>query len=387
MMNETKIYFSKFQTYLYDFADLVADKVYDKMPYRAWRILSKPRHEGTYVRLMEGEDGSGVIVSFEGENECHAFIYGDNSFGDFLRDNVLKTLIIPKEKSPMYHRPPWEAVEDILDYEKTYSHSPWYDKEDTLPNKPWDPFFEERPSIPAPVAPPPVTKKKNNTETEKENSNMKGFNFDFGPVNSNVARMSIYGLAVKNKSGTWVSYDAKNEEIMDVDVFNFDGTKFLYKMPVAIKDVAIGDVIVHMSVPMFVVGKSEDGKAVYAVDPVAGERKEIMLTKSPFGFNFVTKVVNFLGNAFNADASNPFGNLGLMMMLSEDKAGFKDMLPLMLFANGGNGNALGNIANNPLMLYALMGDKDSDMDPLMMVALMGGFNQGNHVCNCGQHNQ
>lgn len=213
---------------------------------------------------------------------------------------------------------------------------------------------------------------------------MKGFNFDFGPMNANVVRMSIYGLAVKNKTGSWVAYDAKNEEIMDVDVFNFDGSKFMYRMPVAINDVAAGDVIVHMSVPMFVVGKSEDGKAVYAVDPVAGERKEIMLTKSPFGFNFVTKVVNFLGNAFNADASNPFGNLGLMMMLSEDNAGMKDMLPFMLMANGGNGN--GFDLSNPMVMYMMCKDGTGDLP--MMLALSGAFNKPvNNGCNCGQHNQ
>ena len=210
---------------------------------------------------------------------------------------------------------------------------------------------------------------------------MKGFNFDFGPMNGNVVRMSIYGLAVKNKTGSWVAYDAKNEEIMDVDVFNFDGSKFMYRMPVAINDVAAGDVIVHMSVPMFVVGKSEDGKAVYAVDPVAGERKEIMLTKSPFGFNFVTKVVNFLGNAFNADASNPFGNLGLMMMLSEDNKGMGDMLPLMMLS--------GNVPmdSNMLMMLALSNsDKMNDMLPFMLM-MNANKPAAPHVCNCGQHNQ
>ena len=155
-------------------------------------------------------------------------------------------------------------------------------------------------------------------------------------------------------------------------------------MPVAINDVAAGDVIVHMSVPMFVVGKSEDGKAVYAVDPVAGERKEIMLTKSPFGFNFVTKVVNFLGNAFNADASNPFGNLGLMMMLSEDNAGMKDMLPFMLMANCGNAN--GFDLSNPMVIYMMCKDGTDDLP--MMLALSGAFNKPvNNNCNCGQHNQ
>ena len=211
---------------------------------------------------------------------------------------------------------------------------------------------------------------------------MKGFNFDFGPVNPAVVRMSIYGLAVKNKTGTFVSYDAAHEEIMDVDVFNFDGAKFLYKMPVAIKDVAIGDVIVHMNVPMFVTGKAENGKAVYAVDPVAGERKEIMLTKSPFGFNFVTKVINFLGDSLSggASAENPFGNLGMMMLLSEGDNDVKDMLPLMLMANGG-----GMDMSNPLMMYALLSD-DSKMSGVLPVLFRANANKlaaPTHECKCG----
>ena len=228
-----------------------------------------------------------------------------------------------------------------------------------------------------------INKYENNNE-KKENVSMKGFNFDFGPMNGNVVRMSVYGMAMKNKVGTWVSYDVANKEIMDVDVFNFDGAKFLYKMPVAIKDVAVGDVIIHMSVPMFVTGISEDGKAVYAVDPVAGERKEIMLTKSPFGFNFITKVINFLGNAFTADANNPFGNVGMMMLMMGDGDNkMNDMLPLMLMANGGNIDM-----SNPLMMYALMsGDgKMGDMLPFM---LMMNANKPavTPVCNCGQNHQ
>ena len=205
------------------------------------------------------------------------------------------------------------------------------------------------------------------------------FNFDFGPVNGNSARMSMYGLAIKNKAGTWVSYDAKSGDIVDVDVFNFDGAKFLYKMPAAMKDIAVGDVIVHHNVPMFVIAVN-DG-FVTAIDPIAGERKEIMLTKSPFGFNFITKVVNLLGDTLSggASADNPFGNLGLMLMLSEDGNGTKDMLPLMLMANGGSMDM-----SNPLMLYALMG-KDGSKSDLLPLMFMMNTQKPTHTCTCGGH--
>lgn len=229
-----------------------------------------------------------------------------------------------------------------------------------------------------------INKLSNAINGNEEDNRMKGLNFDFGPVNGNVARMSIYGMAVKNRTGAWVSYDEKTGEIMDVDVLNFDGSKFLYKMPVAIKDVAVGDIVIHMNVPMFVTKISEDGKSVFAIDPVAGERKEILLTKSPFGFNFITKIVNFVGSAFgSATADNPFGNMGMLMMMSEGSNDFKDMLPMMLMANGGNMDM-----SNPLMMYALLGDKGNDMLPWMF--LMNSNKSTSTEChcggNCGQHN-
>ena len=212
---------------------------------------------------------------------------------------------------------------------------------------------------------------------EKEKSNMK-FNFDFGPVVGNDVRMSLYGLAVKNKSGAYVSYDAKSGSIMDVEVLNFEGAKFLYKMPVAIKDIAIGDIIVHHRVPMFVVAIAVNGGFVTAVDPVAGERKEIMLTKSPFGFDFVTKVVNLLGNMTGtASAENPFGNLGMMMAMSNENEDTNDVLPFLMM-----NNATPDIDNNVLMFMALSNSKDGSKDMLPWLLMMNANKPVTHECKC-----
>ena len=406
-----------FKSYLHDFEDFVMDNVFQKMGYGVWRRFRTERPLNTRVYIEKSGDGFNIMIG--DEPEYHHFVRGDDSFGDFFCENFLD-----REEAYDYWMMPQCTSSNIysarnykIDFAQSESvkntalkcgeqlkasaDAAFARIKDTLASAPigicaqpadatvsfsFDTkvdkaeFDEKLNALADKIQ--AVADQYNNID-KKENVNMKGFNFDFGPMNGNVVRMSIYGLAVKNKTGSWVAYDAKNEEIMDVDVFNFDGAKFLYRMPVAINDVAAGDVIVHMSVPMFVVGKSDDGKAVYAVDPVAGERKEIMLTKSPFGFNFVTKVVNFLGNAFSsADASNPFGNLGLMLMLSEDGNGVKDMLPLMMMANGGNMDM-----SNPLMMYALMsGDgKMGDMLPLML--MMNANKPAVHVCNCGQHNQ
>lgn len=453
MFKSMTLDFADFKILLHDFDDLVSDKHYDKMDYRMWRKVSSTLRPDDSCVFIEW-DSHAVDIHFGEESEWHHFVFGDNSFGDFMWENLLKDSeyevwedpwadaywradkksdVKPEEKMEFEYMTPegklkkaWGTTQSTSSNAYEYNaHNLKLDiaasetlancgdkikaagtatKESLLDSLAYAPVLAmsaSEPSISFAVDTKvdkaefdsklealsekiqAVADKYNNID-KKESSIMKGFNFDFGPMNANVVRMSIYGLAVKNKTGSWVAYDAKNEEIMDVDVFNFDGSKFMYRMPVAINDVAAGDVIVHMSVPMFVVGKSEDGKAVYAVDPVAGERKEIMLTKSPFGFNFVTKVVNFLGNAFNADASNPFGNLGLMMMLSEDNAGMKDMLPFMLMANGGNAN--GFDLSNPMVLYMMCKDGTGDLP--MMLALSGAFNKpAPHVCNCGQHNQ
>ena len=382
-----------FKSYLRDFEDFVMDNVFQKMEYRMWRKFRDERPANTRVYISKSTNEFNIEIY--GEPEFHHFVRGDDSFGDFFFENF-----IDREEAYDY----WVSVpkEDISSISlscgeklKIAADKAYVNIKDTLAKasigvcaQPVEPTISinldtkvDKAEFDARIDELKEIIDKHTAKNEKENVNMKGFNFDFGPMNGNVVRMSIYGLAVKNKTGSWVAYDAKNEEIMDVDVFNFDGAKFLYRMPVAINDVAAGDVIVHMSVPMFVVGKSDDGKAVYAVDPVAGERKEIMLTKSPFGFNFVTKVVNFLGNAFSsADASNPFGNLGLMLMLSEDGNGVKDMLPLMMLS--------GNVPmdSNMLMMLAMSNsDKMNDMLPFML--MMNANKPAVHVCNCGQHNQ
>jgi hypothetical protein len=199
-------------------------------------------------------------------------------------------------------------------------------------------------------------------DKRKENEKMKGFNFDFGPVNNNVARLSMYGLAVKNKSGTFVAYDTASGTLMDVDILNFDGAKFLYKMPVAIKDIAVGDVVVHQGVPMFVQAVVAANKTLVVIDPVSGERKEIIMARSPFGFDFATKIVNLLGSMTGgaASADSPFGNMWMLMAMSDNKD-FSDMLPLMWMSQSGK--------VDPMAMYVLMNKDNQNMVPLMWMMM------------------
>ena len=204
----------------------------------------------------------------------------------------------------------------------------------------------------------------------KENDNMKFVNFDFGPCANDNVRMSMDGIAVKNGSGTWVSYDKTNDKIMDVDVLNFDVAQFLYKMPVAIKDITKGMVIILSRKPMYVT--DVNGADVEVVDPCAGERKTILPTASPFGFNFYTRVVSLLdgfGGAAAASESNPFGNMLPFLMLSDNKDIDPMMLMLMMNQNGEGAQMF----NNPFMFYLMASKDDSKMKDYLPFLMMSGI--------------
>lgn len=210
-----------------------------------------------------------------------------------------------------------------------------------------------------------------NKYNEKEKDNMKGFNFNFGPCTGDNIKMSVYGLAIQNTNGEWVSYDTKSGQIMNVDLLNFDGRKFMFKMPVAIKDIAKGDIVIHNKVPMFVLNVDDGG--VIAVDVRAGEQKKILPTNSPFGFNFVTKVVSMF-NAFNGAPTPdaPFGNFLPFMMMGEGNE-IDPFVMCMMMQNMGTvpGDSL---FSNPMMMYFLMKDGDAQKDlimPMFMMQAMG----------------
>ena len=203
-----------------------------------------------------------------------------------------------------------------------------------------------------------------NKNDEGEKTKMKGFNFDFGPCTNDQVRMSMYGLAIKNASGEWVSYN--DGQVVNVDVLNFDGAKYMFKMPVAVKDIAVGDIVIHNRVPMFV-ESVENG--IHVVDIRAGEKKEILPTTNMFGFNFVTKIVS-LFNAFQSSPTpdQPFGNMLPFLMLNGEDGKSMDSDTMLMFMMMQNQSGSTNVFANPMMLYFLMKDKSgNDILPLMLM--------------------
>lgn len=209
----------------------------------------------------------------------------------------------------------------------------------------------------------------NKSENKKEKKDMNFFkNFEFGPVKNDTVRLSPYGLAVKNLDGSWVSYDGASDSIIDVDVFNFEGKNLIYKIPVAPHTIRAGDMIVHQGKGMYVVADVCEGDTcVSVIDPRAGESKEILFTKSPFNFTFVTKLVSLLDmSGINANTDNPFGNLWPLAMMGDKDCDAATMMAMMMMMNSEGCNF---DMSNPMMMYALMSDDNKDMLlPMILMA-------------------
>ena len=352
-----------FKSFFWDYTELVRDEQYEKIAYHDWCDIRRCLEAGHDFLVRFDNDDFVEIINKERVDRDYSVMYlCDSNFGLYLYQSYQNDPCWWKEKYPLVNvtrTGPNDYLYPSDAWKREYSASFL-----TISDEDAKEMVEKSKNI-------------NNSNTESENKIMKNFNFDFGPVNSSRVHMSMYGIAVKNTDGVWVSYDKAGNQVMDVDVFNFDGGDFMYKVPVAIKDVAIGDVVIHQSKPMFVTAINKD-KTLRVVDVVDGESKNILLTKSPFGFDFVTKVVSFIDFG-NPDANNPFGNM-LPLMLLADKDGSKsDNKAMMLLAMSGAFGGKMDFASNPLAMMALCGD---GVDSNMMLAMMMAQNQTG-ACHCG----
>lgn len=194
-------------------------------------------------------------------------------------------------------------------------------------------------------------------------------NLEFGPVRN--MNLSHLGIALRNAAGDIVSYDKNKDEIVNVDLIDFNAQGMIYAMPVAIKDIKKGDVIRHTNGNAVFVTSVENG--IHVVDVAAGEKKEIIPTKSMFGFDFVTKIVSLIDfSAAGASKDAPFGNMLPLMLMADGSKDMKDiMLPMMLMNGGSFGNFGSLDMNNPLMLMALMGGSEGkNFFPMLMLSQM-----------------
>lgn len=198
------------------------------------------------------------------------------------------------------------------------------------------------------------------------------FDFDFGVVpEDQKIRMSMYGYAIPNEAGKYVSYDAKNNCMMDVQILNFNCTGMFYKIPKPLSKINVSDVIFHNGIPMFVREISEDKKRLTVIDPREGTEKSILPAYSPFGFDYITTLVSLMDSFDNepANKDNPFGKM-LPFVLMNNGQTADQTLPLLFMMNGKMD------MDNPMMLLALSGNNNLNINnPLMLMAMMKMFDK------------
>lgn len=327
-----------------DFRKKVHDSgEYDRIGYPQWKELMA----ATKIHVFYNESQKtfeitlfGPYGKFEGYTSFkvdEVTLTGKKTFGDYLATYVVH---IPDEEEKQQLSTNYNTVTAYANLDTVISTSNLSDY-----------IYETKPKI-----------------TQKESNKMdnKIFNFDFGPVKGDNVRMSMYGLAIKNRDGNYVAWDKANENIMNVDILNFDGDGLMYKIPVAIKDIKDGDIVIHNKVPMFVLEVFD--KSLDVIDIYSGERKSIILSRSPFGFDFATKVISLIdfGTMGGATPSedNPFGNMWPLLMLG-DSGSIDPMILALMCAGKGD-------CANPMMMYALLASKGNNDNLLPLIFMMNG---------------
>lgn len=214
-----------------------------------------------------------------------------------------------------------------------------------------------------------VTDMFNSKEKEKESKMdfSKILNIDFGKVpHTAELKPSIYGVAVLGFDNRYRAYDKINDKVMDVTGMTFD-TDMLFKIPVAVSQVRVGDVIINASNYVTVTNVHPDGTFT-VVDPKASEQKIAIPAKNMFGFDFVTKIMYPFENMVQPSDDNPFGLNPMTMMMLSDGADM-DMSTILALSmmNGNNGM----MNQNMLIPLMLMGNgKSSNKDGLILAMAM-----------------
>lgn len=175
---------------------------------------------------------------------------------------------------------------------------------------------------------------------EEKTMNIPTMKFDFGPADSNSVAMSPYGLAIQY-NGNWYAYNAKEDQTIDVTGMTFSFKNMIYKMPVAVNQIAVGDLIYHQKRPMYVIAAPE-GASIKVIDLAASEQKTVIPVANMFGFNYVTKIAPLFNlGTITPSTDNPFGNIMPMMMMSslfEDNKSDNDVMQMMFMMSLMNGN-------------------------------------------------
>lgn len=362
--------------WLTQFSDAVQKKEYSRISYDIWRKLHKMCQNDVEVKIgVKDKDHFNIMLTPKEGGKANAVIFTEeNSFAMFLAEEIfaadmkeLRNKIMATTYS--INTDGNIVLNDGTTYSTTVNSNPYLYYSNNIVDASFNinSISDEIEKINKILN--DLTKENKTEMATTTPTNM--FNFDFGPVNGTGIRMSMYGYAIPNEAGKYVSYDAEHDRMMDVQILNFNCDGIFYKVPKALNKVVEGDVVFHNGTPVFV--EDVDDNRLTVIDPKTGTEKVIMPACSPFGFDYVSTLVSlmdgFCGDC-EPDEDNPFGNMLPFLFLGNSN-GSNNLIPLMLMANGEKLDF-----SNPLMLLAMNGGGNFDTsNPLVLMALMKGFNK------------
>lgn len=161
-------------------------------------------------------------------------------------------------------------------------------------------------------------------------------------------KYSPKGLAFLTDNDSYVVYDV--DTLAATDVANLVMDVPFYGIPVALKDLKKGDIVIYNEVYYLV--RAVTDTHISAIHVKRGIIENLIPKTSIFGFSFYIKIVTPMEN-FKPDSSNPFNS----------------MLPFLLFEDGDDSNSM-----NDIIMMSMMsgGTINSSMLPLMMMNKDGG---------------
>ena len=300
---------------------------------------------------QSGKDGSPLVTYYEWGDEKKPIIIGSNADKRTFDKKDLKEYT--KSKAVLCSSDSWTASfldryinQGKLDFQTAVdgtSFNGMFQGLKDSANKVVDDVFKEK-------------------ESKMDFSKM--MNVDFGKISTKELKPSIYGVAVLGSDNRYRAYDKANDKVMDVTGMTFD-TDMLFKIPVAVSQVRIGDVIINAGNYVTVTNVHRDNTFT-VVDPKASEQKIAIPAKNMFGFDFVTKVIYPLENMIQPNDTNPFGLNPMAMMLLAGDSNMDMTTILAMSMMGGNGA----MDQNMILPLMLMGNKSGNSDNLVLAMMM-----------------
>lgn len=175
-------------------------------------------------------------------------------------------------------------------------------------------------------------------------------------------KYSPKGLAFLTDNDSYVVYDV--DTLAATDVANLVMDVPFYGIPVALKDLKKGDIVIYNEVYYLV--RAVTDTHISAIHVKRGIIENLIPKTSIFGFSFYIKIVTPMEN-FKPDSSNPFNSM-LPFLLFEDSDDSNSMNDIIMMSMMSGGTVNSSMLPLMMMMNKDGGDKN---DLLMMMMLMG----------------